>query len=39
MFCPGCILAGFAIWYIVLWNRTKVWYSSILIKIKGGRIA
>jgi hypothetical protein len=35
MFCPGCILAGFAVWYIVYWDRTKVWVSGIITKIKG----
>jgi hypothetical protein len=28
-------LEGFAVWYIVYWDRTKIWVSNILIKVKG----
>ena len=33
MFCPGCILAGIAIWYAVFWGQTKAWVSQMYIKV------
>ena len=35
MICPGCILAGIAVWYIFFWDRTKAWLLKMYIKIKG----
>jgi hypothetical protein len=35
MICPGCILAGIAIWYALFWDKTKAWVSKKYKLLKG----